>query len=163
MTDQPDLIHIWPPPPTRPRTPASSWTAWTLAAVGSIWTAVVLISVFSPDMIHGSEHQRMPVAAFGAWVWGFGASLAAVAAMARLRGSVARRPLWMMMAGATAAIWCAATVVSVFGPTQVTGTDPTTIPLAALIAPIVAMLATIGAATVVLAADGLRGTFRDVD
>ena len=126
----------WPPPVApRSRVAETSWTAWTLAAVGSIGIAVVLISLFSHDMIHGSEHQRMPIAAFGTWIWGFGASIAAVVAMARLRGDVRRRPMWMMLSGATTAIWSAATVVSIFGPTQVTGSDPTTIPLAALISP----------------------------
>ena len=147
------------PPAVAPRWHAAeaSWTAWTLATVGSIWIAVVLISVFSPDLIHGSEHQRMPVAAFATWFWGFGASIAAVVAMARLREDVGRRPLWMILTGATTAIWCAAVLVSIFGPTQETGTDPTTVPLAALISPIVAMRATFVAATVVLVADGLTG------
>jgi hypothetical protein len=66
--------------------------------------------------------------------------------------------MWMMLSGATTAIWSAATVVSIFGPTQVTGSDPTTIPLAALISPIVATLATVVAATVVLVANGLPTT-----
>ena len=155
----PDMQGGWPPPGT-PRSQAaqSSWTAWTLAAVASIWIAVGVISLFSPDMIHGSEHQRMPVAAFGTWFWGCCASTAAVMAMTRLRGDVGRRPLWMMLSGATMAIWFAATVVSIYGPTQVTGSDPTTIPVAALISPIVAMLATLVAATVVLVATGLTGT-----
>ena len=98
----------WPPPaPARSSPVDGSWTAWTLATVAAIWISVVLISVLSPDMIHGSEHQRMPVAAFGTWFWGFGASFAAVLAMARLRRDVARRPLWMMLSGATMAIWVA--------------------------------------------------------
>ena len=127
----------------------------TLATITAIWVSIALISVLSPDMVHGSEHQRMPVAAFGAWFWGFGASIAAVVAMARLRRDVAQRPAVMMVAGVTTTIWVAATVVSIFGPTLVTGSDPTTIPLAALIAPIVAALVTTGIATVAVIAHGL--------
>ena len=55
------------------------------ADVTAIWVSIALISVLSPDMVHGSEHQRMPVAAFGAWFWAFGASIVAAVAMARLR------------------------------------------------------------------------------
>jgi hypothetical protein len=146
----------WPTPvPARSHSARSSWTGWTLATVASIWTAVALISVFSPDMIHGSEHQRMPVAAFSTWLWGFGASVAAFAAMGRLRGRFDRRPMWVTLFGTVVAIWTAATLVSIFGPTVDTGSDPTTIPMAALVAPIVAMLATVAAGTVVLAANSL--------
>ena len=155
--------HRWPPPvATRSQPVESSWTALTLAAIASIWTAVVLISVFSPDMVHGSEHQRMPIAAFGTWIWGFGASIASLLAMARLRGDVGRRPLWIMLSGATVAIWSATTLVSIFGPTVVTGSDPTTIPLAALISPIVATVATIVAGTVLLVANSLTATHHHV-
>ena len=154
---------VWPRlTPTRWQPVASSWTAWTLATVTSIWIAVVLISVFSPEMIHGSEQQRMPVAAFGTWLWGFGASFASFAAMARLRGDLVRRPLWMMVFGATVGIWSAATLVSVFGPTHVTGSDPTTIPVASLIAPIVAMVGTIVAVTIVRVAHGLSRVSQEV-
>ncbi len=97
----------------------------------------------------------MPVAAFGAWFWGLGASIAAVAAFSRLRGDAARRPAVLLLTGSTMTIWVAAAVVSIVGPTQVTGSDPTTIPTAALIAPIVATWATIGMATVAVVLHGL--------
>jgi hypothetical protein len=59
-------------------------------------------------------------------------------------------------------IWSAATLVSVFGPTNVTGSDPTTIPIAALIAPIVAMVATIVTGTIVLVAHALSHMQQEV-
>ena len=124
---------------------------WTLATVAVIWAAVAAISVFSPDMIHGSEQQHLPVAAVTTWMWGCAASIAAFVTMTRLRGDLDRRPLWIIVFGVTVAIWSAATVISIVGPTVVTGSDPTTIPMAALIAPIVAMAATILAAILVLA------------
>ena len=34
-----------------------SWMLWTAAGVGGIWLAVVLISLFAPDMVSGSEHS----------------------------------------------------------------------------------------------------------
>jgi hypothetical protein len=146
----------WPPPaPARWKPVGNTWTGWTLATVATIWTAVVLISVFSPDMIHGSEQQRMPVAAFGTWVWGLGASVVVFVALARLRGNPSHRPLWMALFGTTVVIWSAATLASVFGPTVVTGSDPTTIPMAALIAPIGALVATVITGATVLITHGL--------
>jgi hypothetical protein len=142
-----------PVPPVRPQAARRSWTAWTLTTVAVIWAAVAVISVFSPDMIHGSEQQHLPVAALATWIWGCAASVAAFVVMTRLRGGLDRRPLWMIVFGATVAMWTAATLISIFGPTVVTGSDPTTIPMAALIAPIVATLATILAAIVVLVTD----------
>jgi hypothetical protein len=150
-----DAQVTWPPPaPTRRQPVGSSWTGWTLASVALIWTAVVLISVLSPDMIHGSEQQRLPVAALGTWLWGFGASIVVFVVMALLPGNPGARPLRMVLFGATVVIWSAATVASVLGPTIVTGSDPTTIPMAALIAPISALVATvITAATMLITHD----------
>ena len=33
-----------------------------------IWTAVVLISVLAPDLVSGSEHEHLPIAAFATWL-----------------------------------------------------------------------------------------------
>lgn len=130
-----------------------------LSSVVAIWVAVTLISVFSPDMVTGSEHQRLPVAAFSAWFWGLGASVWSVASLLALprRGADSRRA-GAFRAVTTIAIWAVATVVAIAGPTFVTGTDPTTIPLSALIAPFAAMAATIavGALALVAAAVGRR-------
>ena len=146
---------MWPPPPPPSsvvaRQAGGEWTTWALATIASIWTAVLVISVLSPDMIHGSAQQRLPVAALGTWLWGGGASIAAFMGMARLR-DVGRRSSWIIVFGATVAIWTAATLISILGPTTVTGSDPTTIPMAALIAPIVAMVATFVTVTVVTVA-----------
>lgn len=40
-------------------TPASG----TATAVAAIWTGVVFAGVFSPDLIHGSEHEHLKIAA----------------------------------------------------------------------------------------------------
>jgi len=152
----PGARTAWPPPvAARSHEDGPSWAISTIVAACSIWTAVVLISVFSPDMISGSEHQRLPVAAFTTWFWATGATIASIAAMARLRVTTGRRALGAILSGATVAIWSAATVFSIFGPTMVTGSDPTTMPLAAVISPVVAMVATILLGTAVLVGDSL--------
>ena len=69
-----------------------SWVAWAAAGIAGIWVAVILISIFAPDMVTGSEHQHLPVAAFGSWLWGLAATGAFIWAMGKLRGDAARRP-----------------------------------------------------------------------
>jgi peptidoglycan/LPS O-acetylase OafA/YrhL len=128
---------------TRPpiRTVRPAHVAWTAGAVGAIWLAVLVISLFSPDLVSGSEQQHLPVAAFIAWFWGALATVVVLMFGALLRRAAA--PVWWVApAAATMGIWGVAALVSVFAPTLETGTDPTTIPLAAMIAPPAATLLT---------------------
>ena len=61
--------------------------------------------------------------------------------MSRLRRHLGQRPLWVMLFGATVIIWSGAALVSITAPTYETGSDPTTIPVAAVVSPLLAMLA----------------------
>jgi hypothetical protein len=110
-----------------------------LAATIVVWIAVLVISVFSPDLVSGSEQQHLPVAAFGTWLWGTVATVAVLVGGGLLRRA-GEALWWVAPAVATMVIWVVAALASVFAPTMETGTDPTTIPLAALIAPVVAAL-----------------------
>src|SRR5829696_6063793 len=83
----------------RPATADGSWVVWTMAGIAGVWVAVTLISLLSPDMVTGSEQQRLPVAAFGAWFWGLVATGAFLWGMGRLRGNAARQPFWVGLAG----------------------------------------------------------------
>jgi len=58
------------------------------------------------------------------------------------RGAGASRALWTGMTIAVAGIWLTVLVVSVFAPEMETGSDPTVIPIAALVAPIAGSIAT---------------------
>jgi hypothetical protein len=40
-----------------------SWMAWTAAGIAGIWVAVTVVSLGAPDMVTGSEQERLPVAA----------------------------------------------------------------------------------------------------
>jgi hypothetical protein len=111
-------------------------------AVGAVWVAVVAISVLAPDMVSGSEQQHMPVAAFGTWLWGIVATFAVLGSWAALRRSPHRRHLHRPLAVGVAGVWFVAAAVSIFGPVMETGSDPTRIPLAALLAPIAATVLT---------------------
>jgi hypothetical protein len=118
--------------------------AGAIISITAIWIAVVLISVFSPDMVHGSEQEHLPIAALTGWLWGSVASafilIAVVIGYGRSR--VGRHEAWTLLALATVVIWAAVTIVSISTPRLVTGTDPTKIPLAAMIAPVVGTVAT---------------------
>lgn len=139
-----------PPVHEAPAAPLDSWAMSTLTTIAGIWTAVVLISVFSPDLVSGSEQQHLPVAAFSTWIWGIGSTVTALVGLARLRGDPLRRRFWLLLSGVTIAIWGVATVVSLFAPSMVTGTDPTKVPLGALIAPFGAMVVATLAGAIVL-------------
>jgi hypothetical protein len=111
-------------------------------AVGAIWLAVLAISLLAPDMVSGSEQQHMPVAAFGTWLWGIAGTWAALGSLAALRRSSRGRHLHQPLALGVAGIWTVAAAVSVFGPVVETGSDPTRLPLAAMVAPLAATVLT---------------------
>jgi hypothetical protein len=129
-------------PDQRPATADSSWVVWTLAGIAAIWVAVTLISLLAPDMVTGSEQQHLPVAVFGAWFWGLAATGGLVWGMGRLRGNAARQPFWIGLAAATILVWGVATVLSIVLPVYVTGSDPTRLPIGAMVSPVAAALLT---------------------
>ena len=106
----------------------------TATAVASIWVSSALVAVFAPDMVSGSEHEHLPLAALTVWLW----TLTATAYV--LMG--ARRTTSVTLVVGVAAVWAAVFVVAVAAPTMVTGSDPTEIPIGALLAPAVGALAT---------------------
>jgi hypothetical protein len=120
-----------------------SWMAWTAAGIVGVWIAVTVISIFAPDMVTGSEHEHLPVAALSTWLWGLVSTGAFVWAMGRLRGNASRRPIWIGLTVATLIVWLVATILSVSLPVVETGSDPTRIPIGALVAPIAATVLTV--------------------
>jgi hypothetical protein len=122
--------------------------AWAAGGIGAIWSAAALIGVFAPDMVSGSEQQHLPVGAFTASLWGLVATGLFVAAMGRLRGSEVRRPIWIGLTVATAVVWLVAVVLSTALPVVETGSDPTRLPVGAMVSPVAAMVLTGLAGTV---------------
>ena len=111
-----------------------SWMLWTAIGIGGIWAAVVLISVLSPDMVSGSEQEHQKVAAFTSWFWGGVGTLVFLWAMGRLRGDAMWRPTWIGLSSVTLGIWALAVVE--------TGSDPTQIPVGAVVGPVAAAMLT---------------------
>jgi len=116
---------------------------WTTVAIASIWLAVTLLSIFSPDFISGTEQEHIHIAAFGAWIPGAFASRSVLNEMLRRRkGKIDPKHIWAAVGLITAGIWLAVMLVSIFVPRTETGSDPTRIPLGAIFAPIVGAIVT---------------------
>ena len=125
-----------------------SWKVWTLIGVAAIWIGVVLISLLSPDLVSGSEQEHLPLAAFLSWIWGLIATIGLLWGMSKLRGSAERKNLWIGLVVAVAIIWGVAVVLSAVLPTWETGSDPTTLPVWAIVMPLAAALVTTLAAII---------------
>ena len=103
---------------------------------------MLLLSLFAPDLISGSEQQHLPVAAFTTWFWGGVGTLVFLGAMGRVRGNAIWQPIWIGLSVVTIALWAVATILGITLPVLTTGTDPTRIPFAALFAPAAAAMLT---------------------
>ena len=104
-----------------------------LVAVGLIWVASALTAIATPDMVSGSEHEHLPIAAITVWLW------AAVASGYAAMTPVTNARDWLVGVGL---VWTAMTAAAVLAPVMETGSDPTQIPIAALVAPPVAAVVT---------------------
>jgi hypothetical protein len=116
----------------RPTT--ATFDTWWLVAVGSVMVSVLLASIFSPDMISGAEQVHLPLAPLTLWVWG----AAAIGYLSFVRREGAD-PVFGL---SVAILWAAVAATSIFAPELVTGADPTRIPIAALVAPVVGTIVT---------------------
>lgn len=83
---------------------------------------------------------RLPVAAFGTWIWGTVSTFVVLAALLRQDDPSAA----LQLAGAVGAVWVAAAVVSIATQSMVTGSDPARMPIASLVAPVAATVLTAG-------------------
>ena len=109
-------------------------------AVAAVWIAVGAMSLFTPDSITGTEREHVPLAALTGWFWAVIAT--GFITMTGAMGRTLEDGRWRGLALTIGLIWAVVAVVSIFGPVLVTGTDPTEIPLAALIAPFAGVLGT---------------------
>jgi hypothetical protein len=120
-----------------------SWMLWSIGGLAGIWTGVVLISVLAPDMVSGSEQEHLPVAAFATWLWGLVSTGGFLWAMGKLRGDAVRRPIWIGLSVVALTVWLVATILSITLPVVETGSDPTRLPIAAMVTPIAAAVLTV--------------------
>ena len=125
--------------PSAPPLPRSAWWHGLLTSVttpvSAIWVATTVIAVFAPDMVTGSEHEHLPVAGITVWLW-------AAVATAYTVLAVRRTPASAVLVVGVSLVWAAVAVAAVAAPVMVTGSDPTRIPMAVLIGPVVGALTT---------------------
>ena len=112
----------------------ASVDSWWVSAVASILLATTLLSIFSPDLVTGSAQEHLPIVAMLSWFWG----LLAIAYLAFVRSGRATPSLGLSVV----ILWLCVCMTSIFAPEMVTGSDPTRIPIAAMVAPILGCLAT---------------------
>jgi hypothetical protein len=106
-------------------------------AVGGLWLAMALSSVFAPDLI-SADYDHVPTVALTIWVWGavatgfvlFGAAFPAPDQLAR----------WGLPV-AVLGIWGAVGLVSIYAP-SIVASDGTIVPVAGLFAPPAGAMAT---------------------
>ncbi|MGD9958712.1 hypothetical protein [Nocardioides sp.] len=89
--------------------------------------AATAISILAPDLVTGSAHEHLPLAALTVWPWA-----AAAVGYVLMAG---RHDYSRDLVLAVSFVWVLVAILAVGVPTLVTGTDPTHVPLAALIAP----------------------------
>lgn len=110
-------------------------------AVAAIWLAIAAASIWSPDLVSGTDQEHVPLAAIVDWFYAALATGLVLMAFGR-RSPGANRSLWLGFTVAVGAIWGVVAIASIFAPSIVTGTDPSTVPIAALASPIAGVIAT---------------------
>ena len=124
------------------RTSSHIWAFTALALLG-IWAAVLLAGFYAPDFVSGSQHEHLPLVGWLDWIWGaVASSFVVLTALQGMRSGAPSQTPWIVLALVSAGIWVAVYLVSVLAPVFVTGTDPTRIPLPALVVPIVGVFLT---------------------
>lgn len=122
--------------------PSVVWGA-TAVATGSIWLAVIVASLVAPDFVSGSQHQHLQLVAGTDWIWGLVATALVILAVREgFHFCVTAATPWVALGVGMAAVWAFVLLVTAFAPVFVTGSDPTTVPMAALGVPILGMFLT---------------------
>lgn len=110
--------------------------------MAAIWLATLAATLLSPELITGSHQEHLPLAGLLDWLW------AAVATGYVLMAGRQRRPgerggsATISFVVSVVAVWTTMALASILAPPMITGTDPTQIPLVAIVVPLVAMAVT---------------------
>ncbi len=119
--------------------------AWVALALGTIWIAVAIISLSSPDLVYGADRDTFPLIPAVTWMSGAAASSYVLRALVvRHPSAEDQRNAWVGIALSTVAIWALVTIVTLLLPTfdfNVTD-EPILVPLGQLVAPAAAAVAT---------------------
>ncbi len=125
------------------RTMASN-NRWIFGTIAVIWLVVIITSLRSPELVFGSEPVVIRVCTIANWFWGL------VATLLVLRSTVFRRPTemgwgqtdaWGWVAFSVSLLWFMVMVVTFVVPDVVIG-ETLVVPVAAIVAPVVAVALT---------------------
>ena len=139
-----------------PRQVGTSRYRFAALTVCSIWVALAAASIWSPDLVSGTDQTHVPIAAFSDWFYAVIATGLVLMAFSRRTPDVGRSS-WAAFAFAISAIWLVVAIVSIWTPDLVSGTDPTRVPIGALVSPIAGVLATAFASVFVAGSGGGTG------
>jgi hypothetical protein len=116
------------------------WMVFTLVV---IWLSVLFTSLFAPDLISGSFQEHLPIAAIITWIFGLAATRSVIKMLGRSKNPQTETDaIWMYSGISIAVIWVIVTITAIFSPVSITGSDPTRIPVAVVVAPIAGLLLT---------------------
>ena len=84
--------HVDKPVSRSDQTADRSWMTWALVGLAAIWASVLAISLASPDLVSGSQHEHLPLALMATWIWGLVATISYLWGTSKLRGEPAGNP-----------------------------------------------------------------------
>jgi hypothetical protein len=134
-TESPPTPLLEAPEPIRAR------TRYVALAVGAVWISIGALSLFTPDLISSPEQEHVPIAALLSWFWG-GLATGLILLAAAVGGRDDAGGAWRTFAAIIVTMWAVVAVAGIWSPELVTGTDPTHVPLAAILAPIAGSIGT---------------------
>lgn len=109
-------------------------------AVGGIWGALAAASIWSPELISGTDQTRVPIAAFTDWFYAVIATGLVLLAFSRRTPDLPRSS-WAAFTLVISGIWLVVAITSILTPDLISN-DATRVPIAALVGPIAGVLAT---------------------
>lgn len=118
---------------------------WVALGLGSIWLAVLIISLFAPELQYGSEREEFPLVAAVTWIWGAaGSSYLLRAFVERHRTAADQRHAWVGLTASTGVIWAVVTIIALVIPRFFFefGDNVLWVPLGSLVAPAAGAVAT---------------------
>lgn len=122
--------------------PAAQGSKYRFAAlaVGGIWGALAAASIWSPELISGTDETRVPIAAFTDWFYALIATGLVLLAFSRRTPDLPRSS-WAAFTLLISGIWLIVAITSILTPDLIAD-DATRVPIAALVGPIAGVLAT---------------------
>ena len=134
----PQVTELTPVPVASTEARRSSYVAGAVALI-AIWASITLAAIFAPDLVTGTTQDHFPLALVVGALAGLVASGYVLRATIHGLGTMTRGLVYALL---NAVIWAGVALVAIYVPEMVTGTDPTRLPLAAIIAPIAGAILT---------------------